>query len=194
MFFAKHWRWLETRDRDWAHMTPIQGDWTISSIGLPAAVLRKIYFDNARRLLARSLPLPVMTAARVAADFAPDGKLDEPPGRRRLRCGWNTSPVMRRPACPEHDGACDVERYLFVSGIRKPVHRTEHLHPREPHGAAGLVGQRCGGGLHWHRPRIAKRYTEYEWAPTGEQLDLKLDPSGKDFAVEQRHGERRHGG
>ncbi|MCI0541195.1 MAG: amidohydrolase family protein, partial [Verrucomicrobiales bacterium] len=57
-FFAKHWRWLETRDRDFEHMTPIQGDWTISAIGLPDAVLRKIYFDNARKLIARSLPRP----------------------------------------------------------------------------------------------------------------------------------------
>jgi predicted TIM-barrel fold metal-dependent hydrolase len=55
-FFAKHWRWLETRDAHFPHMTPIQGRWTISGIGLPAAVLRKVYFDNARRLLARSLP------------------------------------------------------------------------------------------------------------------------------------------
>src|SRR5437667_10652930 len=50
VFFAKEWRWLETRDRNWAHMTPIQGNWTISSIGLPEMALRKIYFDNARKL------------------------------------------------------------------------------------------------------------------------------------------------
>jgi predicted TIM-barrel fold metal-dependent hydrolase len=56
VFFQKHWRWLETLDRNFAHMTPIQGNWTISGIGLPAAVLRKIYFENARKLLARSLP------------------------------------------------------------------------------------------------------------------------------------------
>jgi len=55
-FFLKHWRWLETRDANFPHMTPIQGRWTISGIGLPASVLRKVYFDNARRLLARSLP------------------------------------------------------------------------------------------------------------------------------------------
>jgi predicted TIM-barrel fold metal-dependent hydrolase len=50
-FFEKHWRWLETRDRDFPHMTPIQGNWTISGIGLSAPVLRKIYFENARKLL-----------------------------------------------------------------------------------------------------------------------------------------------
>jgi predicted TIM-barrel fold metal-dependent hydrolase len=57
-FFDKHWRWLETRDKNFPHMTPIQGSWTISGIGLPVDVLRKIYFENARRLLARSLPPP----------------------------------------------------------------------------------------------------------------------------------------
>jgi hypothetical protein len=56
IFFQKHWRWLETSDKGFAHMTPIQGDWTISGIALPAPVLRKIYFENARKLLARSLP------------------------------------------------------------------------------------------------------------------------------------------
>jgi len=56
LFFSKHWRWLETRDKSFPHMTPIQGNWTMSGIGLPAGVLRKIYFENARRLLTRSLP------------------------------------------------------------------------------------------------------------------------------------------
>ncbi len=55
-FFQKHWRFLETHDKNFPHMTPIQGNWTISGIGLPASVLEKIYFRNARRLLARSLP------------------------------------------------------------------------------------------------------------------------------------------
>ena len=36
-------------------MTPIQGDWTISAIHLPEDVLRKVYFGNAERLLAKPL-------------------------------------------------------------------------------------------------------------------------------------------
>jgi predicted TIM-barrel fold metal-dependent hydrolase len=66
-FFEKHWRWLETRDKNFPHMTPIQGNWTISGIGLPASVLRKIYFENATKLLARSLPASYGTAARTDA-------------------------------------------------------------------------------------------------------------------------------
>jgi hypothetical protein len=72
-FFQKHWRWLETNDRQFEHMTPIQGDWRIDVIGLPAAVLRKIYFDNARRLLVRSLPLPAPKAKRINRDFKLNG-------------------------------------------------------------------------------------------------------------------------
>ncbi len=57
VFYEKCWRWFETADKDWPHMTPIQGNWTISSIDLPREVTRMIYFDNARRVLAKSLPL-----------------------------------------------------------------------------------------------------------------------------------------
>jgi predicted TIM-barrel fold metal-dependent hydrolase len=54
-FFQTHWRFFETADRDFPHMTPIQGDWTISAIHLPTDVLRKVYFENAEKLLARPL-------------------------------------------------------------------------------------------------------------------------------------------
>jgi hypothetical protein len=55
VFFQKHWRFLETNDRDFEHMTPIQGSWKISGIGLPPTALEKIYFSNAERLLAKPL-------------------------------------------------------------------------------------------------------------------------------------------
>jgi hypothetical protein len=53
-FFATHWRFFETADRSFPNMTPIQGDWPISAIHLPEDVLAKVYFGNARKLLARS--------------------------------------------------------------------------------------------------------------------------------------------
>ncbi len=55
-FFRGHWRFFETADSHFPHMTPIQGSWTISAVHLPVDVLAKIYFENARRLLSRSLP------------------------------------------------------------------------------------------------------------------------------------------
>jgi predicted TIM-barrel fold metal-dependent hydrolase len=52
-FFASTWRFFETADEGFAHPTPIQGRWTISGLGLPDEVLRKVYAQNAGRLLAR---------------------------------------------------------------------------------------------------------------------------------------------
>ncbi len=54
-FYRTHWRFFETSDRDFPHMTPIQGNWTISAIQLPADVLAKVYFGNAEKLLAGPL-------------------------------------------------------------------------------------------------------------------------------------------
>lgn len=51
LFYADHYRWFETNDRQIPHPTPIQGDWRIDAIGLPPAVLAKIYSRNALRLL-----------------------------------------------------------------------------------------------------------------------------------------------
>jgi predicted TIM-barrel fold metal-dependent hydrolase len=50
-FFQATWRYFETRDRHFESPTPIQGRWKIDGVGLPEAVLRKIYFENAARLL-----------------------------------------------------------------------------------------------------------------------------------------------
>lgn len=59
LFFSASRRYFETADERFAHPTPIQGDWKISGIALPRSVLRKIYHDNAARLLSLpSLPAP----------------------------------------------------------------------------------------------------------------------------------------
>ena len=50
-FFTETWRYFETLDRQFESPTPIQGRWKIDGVGLPESVLRKIYFDNAVRLL-----------------------------------------------------------------------------------------------------------------------------------------------
>jgi hypothetical protein len=50
-FFTQTWRYFETPERQLESPTPIQGRWKIDGVGLPADVLRKIYFDNAARLL-----------------------------------------------------------------------------------------------------------------------------------------------
>jgi predicted TIM-barrel fold metal-dependent hydrolase len=51
LFFSASRRYFETADEDFPHPTPIQGNWKISGIALPRSVLRKVYHDNAVRLL-----------------------------------------------------------------------------------------------------------------------------------------------
>jgi predicted TIM-barrel fold metal-dependent hydrolase len=50
-FFEATNRYFETRDRQFESPTPIQGRWKIDGVGLPEPVLRKIYFENAARIL-----------------------------------------------------------------------------------------------------------------------------------------------
>jgi len=187
-FFSKHWRWLETNDRDWPHMTPIQGDWNISSIGLPAEVLRKIYFDNARKLLVRSLPLPVVKAARLGADFKPDGKLTNPAWAKAqvARLEYTLVSGAARPAIATEARLLWSDEFLYI-GYRAPFTKLTQFLP------ADVTKERIGL---WDRdvveafigsdPAKIGTYTEYEVAPTGERLDLIIDPPKKDFAWDSK--------
>lgn len=182
-FYQKHWRWLETRDRNWEHMTPIQGNWTISSIGLPGAVLEKIYFNNARKLLARSLPTPVVTARHVDRNLKLDGRLDDP--------AWQTAtPVFIE--CAIRDGAVRTDlstavrvlwsdRYLFLSYVcpytRLTVFEPPQLDPKR-------FDLNAKGTSLWDRDVVEafigsdtnnlRRYAELQVAPTNERLDLLI--------------------
>ncbi len=50
-FFTETWRYFETLDRQIESPTPIQGRWKIDGVGLPDPVLRKLYWENAVRVL-----------------------------------------------------------------------------------------------------------------------------------------------
>lgn len=185
-FYEKEWRWLETRDKAWAHMTPIQGDWTISSIGLPPEVLRKIYFDNARRLLARSLPFATLRAARVDSDFSPNA--------RRNQGAWSKATPFHLEqesqdgaARPELSTTCRLlwsDRYLYVSyecpftdlTVYAPRVKAERIQRGTALWDKDVVELFVGSD-----EKNPTRYTEYEWAPNGESLDLKIDRPRFDF-------------
>lgn len=187
VFYAKHWRWLETNDRDWEHMTPIQGDWKVSSIGLPPAVTRKVCFDNARRLLARSLPAPVMKASKIDQDFALDGSLSNPQWQKacavRMECSLKES-----IACPELSTSVRglwSEKYLYLAyecpytrlTVFEPVSNTERLGLWDRDVVEAFIGS---------NPANIGRYTEFEVAPTNERLDLTLELPKRDFGWESR--------
>jgi hypothetical protein len=50
-FYDAHFRFFETDLKQIDHPTPIQGRWKINAIHLPAQVLRKLYFENANKLI-----------------------------------------------------------------------------------------------------------------------------------------------
>jgi predicted TIM-barrel fold metal-dependent hydrolase len=183
-FYAKEWRWLETRDRNWEHMTPIQGDWTISSIGLPTAALRKVYFDNARKLLARSLPPPTVKAARIDKDFDVDGKLTEPMWTKAepARMEYESRDSIARPEVSTAVRVLWSDEHLYL-GYESPFTELTMFEPPQ------FDKERLGL---WDRDVVEafigsdvtniNHYTEFEVAPTNEKLDLILNLPERDFA------------
>jgi predicted TIM-barrel fold metal-dependent hydrolase len=190
VFFRKEYRWLETWDRDWAHMTPIQGNWNISSIGLPASVLRKIYFDNARKLLARSLPAPILRARRTTRDFVPDADPQ--------RVLWQTvAPAIVDCASLDGGAVPDVSttvRALWSSKFLYlrydcPFTTLTTFDPKQD-GAKRAYLEKKGVSL-WDRDVVeafigtdsgnSSRYAELEVAPTNERLDLMVNLPDKDL-------------
>jgi predicted TIM-barrel fold metal-dependent hydrolase len=191
-FYAKEWRWLETLDKNWEHMTPIQGDWTISSIGLPAAVLRKIYFDNARTLLVRSLPPPTARARRIGEDFEPDGRLDKPVWKTAspVRIEYTLREYAARPELSTSVRVLWSERYLYLGYECPFTHLTVFEPPLADRKRFDL--QQEGVSL-WDRDvveafigvdaELIRRYAEFEVAPTNERLELMItNLPEKDFA------------
>ena len=191
VFFAKEWRWLETRDRNWEHMTPIQGDWKISSIGLSPAVLRKVYFDNARKLLAGALPLPVVQARRLSRDLDLEGHFDD--------ALWQTAKPVRIEQSGR-DGTVQPELSTTVRALWSPrdlylayecpFTRLTVFQPTQS-GRKRFDLSRDGVSL-WDRDVVEafigadaerpRHYAEFEVAPTNEQLDLMVvDLPAKDF-------------
>ena len=179
-FFKKHWQWLETNDRNFAHMTPIQGNWTINAIGLPNEVLRKIYFDNARRLLKTALPLPQAKIPVLREPAKIDGKLNEPAwtkaallpleyesfsGKARLEM----STAIRAYATPDAFHFAFEAPYTKLSTFPKPDLTKERIGLWENDVVEIFMGKEGAG------------YKEFEIAPSGEKLDLRVELPEKDF-------------
>lgn len=174
-YFATHWRFLETDDRNFAHMTPIQGEWPISGIGLTTEVLRKIYFDNARRLLVRSLPTPVLRAKRVTTVSDEAWAKVEPvwleqngnDGRVRselstdVRALWTPETLELRYTAP----------YTELTTF-EPPEATERIGLWERDVVEAFIGSDL---------RNIRKYTEFQAAPNGMKLDLRLNLPERDF-------------
>lgn len=184
VFYEKCWRWFETADKDWPHMTPIQGNWTINSIDLPREVTRKVYFDNARRVLAKSLPLPELKVSRVGQDFIPDGVLDEPEWAQAApaRLEYQSNTVAVHPHLSTPVRALWSDHFLYLA-FEAPYTELSTFRPVQKEERIGLWDKDVVEAFIAPDAEHVQRYSEYEWAPTGEQLDLDIDlPAKKDFA------------
>jgi predicted TIM-barrel fold metal-dependent hydrolase len=178
-FFQKHWRWFETNDRDFAHMTPIQGDWTISAIGLSNSVLRKIYFDNARKLLARSLPPPIcrVVPAKKSGDL-----LDESFWREAPR-SWLDSGTLESTAYPLSSTmlrACYTTKDLLLRFDAPYSKLSQFEPPFKDRERIGLWDRDVVEAFIGTDPSNPKVYYEFEVAPTNEKLDLLISPDVPD--------------
>lgn len=183
-FYEKCWRWFETADKDWPHMTPIQGNWNISSIDLPPEVCRKIYFDNAHQLLARSLPKPTLLAKRIAHDFPPDGLLNEPEWAIATPCRieYQTLDSAVHVDLSTPVRALWSDQYLYLA-FEAPYTELNVFQPTQQKERIGLWNNDVVEAFIGSDRANIMRYTEYEWSPSGEQLDLDVElPDKKDFA------------
>lgn len=182
-FFAGHWRWFETEDVGFAHMTPIQGDWTIDAIGLDADSCSLIYRENARRLLARSLPAPEIRVRRAAED----------PGLDPASPAWSAAePVtldqQSRDGLVRPELATEVR---VLAGARHLLLRYDCPFTTLTVFDPPLATERLGL---WERDVVEafiaageaepSRYLEFEVAPNGERLDVAVDLPHKEFAFD----------
>jgi hypothetical protein len=175
-FYKKHWRWLETNDRNWEHMTPIQGDWTISSIGLPDSVLRKIYFDNARALLPRALPTPTCVAAKIAADFPiSDFSNSQWEKAASNRLEYETYTSKARPEIGSLVRALYSPKFLYLR-YDCPFTTLTTFEPPRSTERVGLWDRDVVEAFIGTNPDNIKEYYEFEVAPTNEKLDLIISP------------------
>ena len=182
VFFQKCYRFLEKADRDWAHMTPIQGKWTISSINIPAEVQRKVYFDNARKLFARSLPTPVMRAKKIDVDFEPDGKLKDEAwkGAAPVRIEYGLDDCKPYPTLSTCVRRLWSDKYLYIAYEAPYTELTMAESPGKTE-RFGLWEDDVAELFVATDANKLQEYKEFEWAPNGEQLDVKLDLPKKDF-------------
>jgi hypothetical protein len=132
-------------------------------------------------------PTPTMTAARIEADFEPDGDLSKPAWQKAtpvevrlslreaeprpalattVRCLWSPTSLYFAFRCP----------YTRLT-VFEPVSKTERLGLWDRDVVEAFVGAEPG--------RIGK-YGEFEVAPTNERLDVLIDQPGKDFDWDSR--------
>ena len=182
-FFEKHWRWLETNDRQLEHMTPIQGDWKIDAIGLPVAVLRKICFDNARKLLVRSLPVPVLNAKHTTGDFKLNGNLSKSVWQMAepVRVENTLKEGIAKPELSTNVRVLWSDKYLYLDYECPFAELTTFSPPDLKQERFGLWERDVVEAFVGSDSNNLKHYFEFEVSPNGERIDLEIGGATKDL-------------
>ena len=145
-------------------------------------MLRKIYFDNARRLLARSLPAPAMKAARIEADFAIDGTIGDAAWRKAqpVRIEQMLKEATARPEISTTVRCLWSDRFLYLA-YECPYTTLTVFDPVSPTERLGLWDRDVVEAFIGTDAQRITRYLEFQVAPTNERLDLVVDLPNRDF-------------
>lgn len=128
------------------------------------------------------MPLPTLFAAHLAQDFVPNGHLDHPAWKQAapVRIDHASEDGKPFPELSTTVRALWSDGYLYL-GYECPFTLLTVFDPPQKAERIGLWDKDVVEAFIGTDPAKADHYTEYEWAPNGEQLDLLLDLPKRDF-------------
>ncbi len=129
-----------------------------------------------------AMPLPVLKAAHVAQDFVPDGKLAPEKWQTAVpgRIEHDSETGKPYPALSSTVRALWSTEFLYL-GYECPYEKITVFDPPKSEERIGLWDRDVVEAFIGTDAAKADHYTEYEWAPNGEKLDLLLDLPKRDF-------------
>ena len=124
-----------------------------------------------------------MTATHIAEDFAPDGRLDDPPWQNAApeSIEYSLRQVDAVPALSTTVRALWSDKYLYLAYEAPYTKLTMSPTPQRDE-RIGLWDDDVVEAFIAPNPQQPGDYREMEWAPNGEFLDLSVNPTTKDFA------------
>jgi hypothetical protein len=124
----------------------------------------------------------VIRATRIERDFAVDGILDEAERRQTIpaRMEYQSGDASALAELSTPVRVLWSDRYLYL-GYECPFTTLNTFIPAQKEERIGLWDNDVVEAFIAPDPTAINRYKEFEWAPTGESLDLNVDLPAKDF-------------
>jgi len=175
---------------DWPVITPDRWLADFAKLDIRDDIRPKVLKANARKLLARSLPLPTVKARRTARDFEPDGDLTKTIWQRAepVRLEYQSRDYTARPDLSTTVRVLWSETFVYF-GYECPFTKLTVFEPAQANRERFDL-EKEGMSL-WDRdvveafigdqPRTVGHYAEFEVAPSNERLDVMVDLPKKDF-------------